>query len=85
MLGLALCQAFTCIFCGRFIDLFGRKYLLIRGQGALIVILFAIFLIDNMRDYLLPKVVHFTIIALIYLHVIIFNVSLGPICMVYAA
>ena len=46
MLGLAFCQLFSCSISGRFIDTFGRKYLLKRGQIGLVAVLAAIFLID---------------------------------------
>jgi hypothetical protein len=48
MLGLAFCQLLSCLIVGRFIDPFGRKYLILKGQQALIVILGLIFIVDNL-------------------------------------
>jgi len=84
MLGLALCQTISCLTIGRFIDLFGRKYLLMKGQQALIVILGVIFVMDNLQDYYSSNVLHYLIIIMLYVHIIAFNFSLGPVCIVYA-
>jgi MFS family permease len=85
MLGLSFCQVVSSIISGRFIDLFGRKYLLIRGQQTLIVILTLIFIVDNLDEYFSKNFIHYFIIFLLYLHVIAFNFSLGPVCIIYAA
>jgi MFS family permease len=86
MLGLALCQLVTATISGRFIDLFGRKYLLVRGQQTLIVLLLLIFAVDNLEGYLYSMgSAHLVIIVLLYLHIIAFNFSLGPVCIIYAA
>jgi hypothetical protein len=85
MVGLSLCQAAASLICSLFVDYFGRKYLILRGQRALILILFSIFIVDNLQEYLDAQVLHLLIIALLYLHVITFNFSLGPICIIYSA
>lgn len=85
MLGLALCQLLACISAGRFIDTYGRKFLILRGQLAVIIILVVIYLTDNTFDSLSKEISHYLLIALIYIHVIVFNFTLGPICILYAA
>lgn len=50
MLGLAFCQGVSSLICSRFVDLFGRKFLLMKGQQILIGILLAIFVVDNLGD-----------------------------------
>jgi len=86
MLGLAFCQLVSATISGRFIDLFGRKYLLVRGQRILIVLLMLIFVVDNLEGYLYSMgSAHLLIIVLLYLHIIAFNFSLGPVCIIYAA
>jgi MFS family permease len=85
MLGLALSQMIACICAGRFIDTFGRKFLILRGQVAVIVILVVIYLTDNTFESLSKDLTHYLLIALIYIHVIVFNFTLGPICILYAA
>lgn len=85
MLGLSVCQVCSCLFAGKFIDQFGRKYLLLRGQASLVAILMGIFIVDNLQEYIHPKLVHYAIIALIYAHIVVFNFSLGPVCIIYAA
>lgn len=85
MVGLSLCQIVGSLICSRFIDYFGRKYLILRGQRLLILVLFTIFVVDNIQEELGFKFLHYIIIALLYLHVFIFNLSLGPACIIYAA
>ena len=85
MVGLALCQLLSCSISGRFIDSFGRKYLLVRGQFGLIIILAAIFLVDSYSSWFRKDIEHYILICLIYSHIIIFNFSLGPVCIIYAA
>lgn len=85
MVGLALCQLLACTFSGKFIDSFGRKYLLIRGQAGLILILAIIFLVDTYKELFRRDMYHYLLISLIYVHIIIFNFSLGPVCIIYAA
>ena len=85
MLGMALCQLLACSLSGRFIDSFGRRFLLIRGQIGIIIIMGSIFLADCLSEYMRKNIYHYSLIALFYLHVIVFNFSLGPICILYAA
>jgi len=86
MLGLSFCQLVACSMSGRFIDTFGRRYLMMRGQTCLIVIMVTIFLVDSCADYLPSRdFYHYTLIVLFYAHVIVFNITLGPICILYAA
>lgn len=85
MVGLALCQLISCSFSGRFIDSFGRKYLLIRGQAGLIIVLGTIFFVDSYNELFRRDIYHYILISLIYLHIVIFNFSLGPVCIIYAA
>ena len=85
MIGLALCQTLASLICSFLVDLFGRKYLLLKGQKVLILILFAIFLVDNLQDFIPAKLLHVLIVVLLYLHIIIFNFSLGPVAIIYAA
>lgn len=85
MVGLSLCQAAASFICSFFVDFFGRKYLLLKGQQTLIFILFSIFIVDNLQDFLAPKLLHFCIVVLLYAHVITFNFSLGPVAIMYAA
>jgi hypothetical protein len=85
MVGLSICQAASSFICSFFVDFFGRKNLILKGQKTLIFILFSIFIVDNLRDYLYPNLLHFLIIALLYIHIIVFNFSLGPVCIIYAA
>ena len=86
MLGMAFCQLAACSMSGRFIDSFGRKYLMLRGQIGLIGIMMTIFLVDSCADYLPSRdFYHYTLIFLFYSHVIVFNFTLGPICILYAA
>jgi MFS family permease len=85
MLGLSLFQLLACSFSGRFIDSFGRKYLLLRGQVAIILILGVIFILDSFADMLEKSLYNQLLIALFYLHVIVFNFTLGPVCILYAA
>ena len=47
MLGLALCQLVACTISGWFIDSFGRRYLMLRGQIGLIIIMVTIFVVDS--------------------------------------
>ena len=84
MLALAVCQAISSIISSRFIDKFGRKYLFIRGQSTLIFILFTVYVVDSMSNYVKVEITHYLIISLIFMHVITFNCSLGPICIIYA-
>ena len=85
MVGLAICQVGASLICSRFVDYFGRKFLILRGQQTLIFILFVIFIVDNIQEELNLKVLHYLIIALLYVHVIAFNFSLGPVAIIYAA
>lgn len=48
MVGLSLCQAVASFICSFFVDFFGRKYIILKGQQTLIFILFSIFIVDNM-------------------------------------
>ena len=85
MMGIAFCQVFSSSISGNFIDMFGRKFLLERGLIILTVILGLIFMVDNLDVYISPSIVHYIIISLIYMHVIAFNFTLGPICILYSA
>ena len=85
ILGMAFCQLLACSFSGRFIDSFGRKYLILKGQIGIISIMAAIFIIDSWQDSLVRNTYHYILICLFYLHVIIFNFSLGPVHILYAA
>jgi len=58
----------------------------LKGQQILIFILFMIFIVDQLKVYIDDsKLIHYTIIALIYLHIVVYNFSLGPVGIVYAA
>jgi hypothetical protein len=85
MIGLALTQTFASLICSFLVDLFGRKYLILKGQKILIMILFSIFVVDNMQDYVSSQFLHILIVILLYLHIITFNFSLGPVGIIYAA
>ena len=85
MIGLALCQLLSCTWSGYFIDTYGRKFLLIRGQFSLIMILLTIFLIDSFSDYFRKDIYHYLLVSLFYIHVVVFNFSIGPIALLYAA
>lgn len=85
MVGLSVCQVLASIICSRFIDHFGRRYLIMKGQQVLIFILIAIFVVDNMQDFANISILHYIIIILIYCHIITFNFSLGPVGIIYAA
>jgi MFS family permease len=85
MVGLAVCQAISTMICGKLIDQYGRKYLILRGQQTLIFVLGLLFVIDNADGFIKPKIASYLIIALLYIHVIVFNFSLGPVCIIYAA
>ena len=82
---MAFCQLVACSFSGRFIDSFGRKYLLLKGQIAIIIIMSTIFLVDSFQDVMEKYVYHYLLIFLFYLHVVAFNFSLGPVHIMYAA
>jgi hypothetical protein len=84
MLSLSICQVLSSIVSSRFIDKFGRKYLFLRGQSTLIFILFSVYVIDSMSSYIRIEYTHYLIISLIFIHVITFNCSLGPVCIIYA-
>lgn len=85
MIGLALTQTFASLICSFLVDLFGRKYLILKGQKILIMILFSIFVVDNMQEYISSQFLHILIVVLLYLHIITFNFSLGPVGIIYAA
>jgi SP family galactose:H+ symporter-like MFS transporter len=85
MLGLALCQLLSCTFSGKFIDSFGRKYLLIKGQAGIILVLWTIFVVDSYSSLFRKDIYNYLLIALLYIHIIIFNFTLGPVCIIYAA
>jgi hypothetical protein len=73
------------LICSKIIDIFGRKYLLLKGQQILILILAMIFIVDHLKDLIDKDLVNYIIIALIYLHIVVFNFSLGPVGIIYAA
>jgi len=85
ILGMAFCQLVACSFSGRFIDTFGRKYLLLKGQLGIIGIMTVIFLIDSWQEFISKEIYHSSLICLFYLHVVFFNFSLGPVHILYAA
>lgn len=85
MLGMAFCQLGACTLSGRLIDSFGRKCLVLWGQMGLMGVLSAIFLVDCCSDLMRPQAYHYTLITLFYLHVIVFNFTLGPVGILYAA
>lgn len=85
ILGLSICQFIASLICSKIIDVFGRKYLLLKGQQILILILVVIFIVDQLKDLIDKDLVHYIIIALIYLHIVVFNFSLGPVGIIFAA
>ena len=85
ILGMSLCQLVACSFSGNFIDRFGRKYLILRGQIGVVLIMVMIFLVDSWSDMLDRTVYHYILVCLFYLHVVVFNFSLGPVHLLYAA
>ena len=86
VIGLSICQFIASLICSKIIDVYGRKFLVLKGQQILIFILFMIFIVDQLKVYIDDsKLIHYTIIALIYLHIVVYNFSLGPVGIVYAA
>jgi len=51
----------------------------------LVLILFSIFMVDQFKDHINSHLVPYIIVILIYIHIIVFNFSLGPIGTIYAA
>jgi hypothetical protein len=68
------------------VDRLGRKDMILNGQAILLGILFGIFLVDKIvREYVDATVSNYTIIGLIFTHLLVMNLTLGSCCIVYCA
>jgi hypothetical protein len=85
MLFLAFGQLLASMMSGRILNKYGRKGLFIKGQLLLVVILIFCFFLDIKNPYISLSRRHFLMGILINLHVIVFNLSLGPICIFYCS
>lgn len=83
MSGVQVCATFIS---SRIVDRLGRKDLIITGQAILLGILLAIFIFDKViREYVDASVSNYGIIGLIFTHLLVMNMTLGPCCVVYCA
>jgi MFS family permease len=86
LIGLAFSQIIANLFSGKLIDKYGRKSIFLKGQFLIVIILTLVFLLDlKQMSFLSLSYKHSMMILLIFLHVIVFNISLGPICIFYCS
>ena len=80
---LALFQVASTYISGIVIDKKGRKSMLLYGYAILVVILFSIFAIDALLSKNNHGLSEILIVLLIFGHIIIFNINVGPVCIIY--
>lgn len=85
MLFLAFGQLLAVMMSGKLLNNYGRKGIFIKGQYLIIFILLLCFFLDIDNPYLNLDRRHFLLGILINLHVIVFNLTLGPICIFYCS
>lgn len=85
MLFLAFGQFFAAMISGKLLNKYGRKQIFITGQSVLVLILVLCFFLDMDNPYLNLDGRNFLLGVLINLHVIVFNLTLGPICIFYCS
>ena len=80
MLELGLFQVVITYFSGLFLDKFGRRFLMLLGQSIVVMSLIGAFLATDIFHQSSKVVALF-----IFLHILGFSISLGPISVLYAA
>lgn len=85
MLFLAFGQLLAAIMSGKLMNKYDRKKIFIKGQQIIIIILFLCFFFDTKNPFFSLQTRHFCMGILINLHVIVFNLTLGPICIFYCS
>ena len=80
---LGLFQVASTYISGIVIDKKGRKSMLLYGYAILVVILFSIFAIDALLSKNNHGLSEILIVLLIFGHIIIFNINVGPVCIIY--
>jgi MFS family permease len=85
MLFLAFGQLLAAMMSGKLLNKYPRKTIFLIGQEVIIIILFLCFFFDMPNHFLSPGIRHFCMGILINLHVVIFNLTLGPICIFYCS
>lgn len=76
---LSLLQVVATLISTEIVDTIGRKRMLLTGQSLVGVILFSIFVFDTIGG----KVGEFAVLILIFLHILVMNMTLGSVCIVY--
>lgn len=85
MLFLALGQLLAAMMSGKLLNKYGRKGIFIKGQYLIVLILILCFFLDINNPYFNLDKKHFLLGVLINVHVIVFNLTLGPICIFYCS
>ena len=67
------------------IDKIGRKKLILGGQYTIIMALLGIFLSDYGLSLYAEEMGDICIVGLLFVHILVFNFTLGPVCIVYCA
>lgn len=85
MLFLAFGQLLASMMSGKLLNKFGRKQIFIKGQKMLVAILLLCFLFDIKNPFVSVSTRRLCLGILINLHVIVFNLTLGPVCIFYCS
>lgn len=86
MLTCSFIQLVSNIISTNIIEKYGRKIIILGGQIMLVGILFIIFVCEFIKDHVYySHSFEYVVIGMIFLHIFVFNLSLGPMCIVYAS
>ena len=85
MFVLSVAQVISAFVSSRVIDLYGRKKMILNGQKLLIIVLMGIFVSDRIIQLFSSKLAEVLIVLLLFVHILVFNMTLGPVCIIYCA
>lgn len=84
IIALSVFQVLATLLSTQVVDKLGRKIMILRGQIFVALCLICITIFDKLLSQVLgSNVISICIIALIFLHLLAMNLTLGPCCIIY--
>ena len=81
---LSLVQVLATFVSSQVVDKVGRKKMILRGQASIAICLFGIVIFDKIVSQFIGTTVgNIGVISLIFIHLMIMNLTLGPCCIIY--
>lgn len=80
---LSLVQVLATFVSSQVVDKVGRKKMILRGQASIAICLFGIVIFDKIVNQFGTTVGNIGVISLIFIHLMIMNLTLGPCCIIY--